>query len=210
MTVRPAKLADVDKIVAVQQEVWGPECPHRATPEMVRSRIERFPEGTYVGEVEGEIVGDACSQMCTFDLDHPPATWAEATDNGTIRATHDPQGDTLFGVDICLTGSQRGRVIVMTPLVEHTYQLLYRHRLKRLVIVTRVPAYHEHADQMSIDDFLRGRKENGHFLDPMLHFLMQIPGIYIVRALEGFFTDPRSCNYGIMLAATNPGYVKRV
>ena len=63
--------------------------------------------------------------------------------------------------------------------------------------------------RMTIDEFLRARKENGHFLDPMLHFLMQIPGMYIVRALAGFFEDSASRNYGVMLAADNPGYVKK-
>jgi len=208
LAVRRAVPADVDEIVAVQKEVWGEDSPHRATPEMLQSRIERFSEGFYVGEVDGQIVGDACSQICSIDLASPPATWVEATDHGTIRTTHDPGGDTLFGVDICLRLVQRGRVIVMTPLVRHTYQLLWQHGLKRLVVVTRVPAYHEFADTMGIDEFLRARKENRHFLDPMLHFLMQIPGIYIVRVLKDFYTDPASCNYGVMLAADNPGYLK--
>ena len=207
--MRLATPADVDGIVAVQGEAWGESSPHRATPEMVRSRIAVFGEGFFVGEVDGEMVGDACTQICSLDLDHPPTTWAEATDHGADRRTHDPNGDTLFGVDICLSPDQRGRVIVMTPLVRHTYQLLCRHRLKRLVMVTRVPAYHEYADRMDIDQFLRQRKENGHHVDPMLHFLMQIPGIYIVRAMPDFFADPASGNYGVMLAATNPGYVKK-
>ena len=96
--IRLAIPADVDAIVALGNEVW-PSFP--SSREKIASRIEVFPEGNYVVEHNGEIVGYTCTQFIEYDLEsHPPFTWEEITDGGTLKKSHHLDNPHLYGVAI--------------------------------------------------------------------------------------------------------------
>jgi hypothetical protein len=58
-----------------------------------------FPEGQYLAEADGQVVGYATSLIVQLDDDAHWYTYEEITGGGTF-STHDPSGDTLYGADI--------------------------------------------------------------------------------------------------------------
>ena len=58
-----------------------------------------FPEGQFLAEADGEVIGYATSLIVQLDDDAHSYTYEEITGGGTF-STHDPSGDTLYGADI--------------------------------------------------------------------------------------------------------------
>ncbi len=95
---RNAKLADVEKLIKLELEVWGQDMA--ADREKWISRLTIFPQGTFVAESNGRIVGVVVTHIIKWD--YPPGyypTWAEATAGGYIT-NHDEEGDTAYGVNM--------------------------------------------------------------------------------------------------------------
>ena len=101
--VRQANMKDINDILIVEEEAWPDGL--RASKEQFISRIKVFPEGTLVAEEvdEGNIVGVVVTEILNYDVKNPIPTWKEATDNGLIEKTHNPNGDTLYGVDLSVS-----------------------------------------------------------------------------------------------------------
>jgi hypothetical protein len=103
LTVRPATLQDIDEMLRIEGEAWPDGA--RATRRMLQARTSTFPEGQLCAFANGQMVGHAATQIVRLDLSMPPATWFEATDNGYIVGTHEPDGDTLYGVNMSASNS---------------------------------------------------------------------------------------------------------
>ncbi|MBU6248601.1 MAG: carbon-nitrogen hydrolase, partial [Xanthomonadaceae bacterium] len=95
LQLRLAVPADVPQLVELTARVYTAEWGHSA--EMLRSQQTHFPEGQFVVEYEGRIVG-CCA---TFRIDEAtslaPHTWAQITGGG-MASRHKPDGDWLYGM----------------------------------------------------------------------------------------------------------------
>ena len=105
LRVRNATAADILQLVALTARVYTPEWGHSA--EMLRGQLARFTEGQFVAEYGDRIVG----YCATFRVAEQPAlaphTWREITGGG-FAARHDPEGDWLYGMDVCVDPDFRG------------------------------------------------------------------------------------------------------
>lgn len=107
-TIRNYTPADFNALILIQQECFPPPFPSELwwSEEQLISHVKHFPEGTLCIEVDGRLVGSMTSLLVDFDPDNPIHTWEDITDNGYIR-THDPNGDTLYIVDLCVSPAYR-------------------------------------------------------------------------------------------------------
>lgn len=199
--VRQAVMEDVEGILNLEEEVW-PE-GLRATKDQFVSRIETFPEGILVAAINGTIVGVVATEIVVYDLTKPGLTWAAITDEGFIKKTHNPAGDTLYGVDLSVSpfGVNAARM-----LMEQIGKLTIRYHLKRGILGARIPRYHKVASEIKVEEYVNGKK--GHRpLDPELAFYTRL-GLKIAKIIPDYIKDPESCNYGVLMVWDNPFYGK--
>ena len=135
--VRQAKVDDLEALLLVEEKAWPERL--RASREMYESRLHTFPEGTLVAEVEGKIEGVVVVQILNFSSTPHIRTWNEATDHGYIRNSHDPKGNTLYGVN--LSASPRTQSRVGVALLEAVGKLAIRHNFKQIVLGGRIPSF---------------------------------------------------------------------
>ena len=201
LIVRPAQLKDLDEILIVEEEAW-PESL-RATREQFISRIETFPEGTQVAVADGHVIGVVSTEIVNYNLEKPIPTWNEITDHGFIKRTHNPEGDSLYGVDLSIAHFVEN---ASRLLMEAVGKLVIRFNLKQGILGARIPRYHKFRDKMTVEEYINGRRGNRP-MDPELAFYKGL-GLKIVRALPNYIDDPESCNYGVLLVWRNPFYGK--
>lgn len=201
MIVRRAQIEDIEGILSVEEEVWPEEL--RATANQFISRIETFPEGTIVAVVNGTIVGVIATEIIDYDFNQSALTWDEITDRGFIKETHNPNGDTLYGVDLSVSPFGVG---ASRLLMQEIGRLTIGHNLKQGILGARIPRYHKFADIMSAEEYVNTKRKN-RSIDPELIFYARL-GLKVVRVIPNYIEDPESCNYGVLLVWDNPFYGK--
>ncbi len=199
--IRQAKVEDIERIIILEEEVW-PE-GLRATRSQFLSRIETFPEGVIIAIADDTIVGVVATEIVSYNLSNLGLTWKEITDEGFIRGTHNPNGDTLYGIDLSVSSSG---INSSKLLMEQIGRLIIGRNLKRGILGARIPRYFKVADKMSAEEYVNGRRNNRP-LDPELIFYTRL-GLRIAKVIPDYIGDPESCNYGVLMVWDNPFYGK--
>lgn len=201
--IRRWKKSDIAGIVA---------CQHAAYPLMsARSladerkfamQLAAFPEGQFVAESDGLIVGYCTSLIVMLDDDAPWYSFDEITGVGTF-STHDPSGDTLYGADIAVHPDHRGKGIA-SAFYKRRKALLARLNLRRMVAGGRIPGYAAVSKRMSPEEYVEAVKR-GELKDPALSAHLRAG--YVVRRVHfAYLHDSESMNYATALEFENPSF----
>jgi GNAT superfamily N-acetyltransferase len=144
---------DIPGIIRLQQESF----PYMAMDGIVwkehnlKSHIKIFPEGQFVAEFEGVIIGSASSLIVRLEPEYAEHTYNQITGAGMFT-THDPEGGSLYGADVS-THPEMRRMGIATALYEARRQLAARLNLRRIIAGGRLFNYCEHAKEMSADEY---------------------------------------------------------
>lgn len=209
IVVRPAISHDIDEIVRIDAEVWGNIFP--GTRKMFASRIQTFPEGgIVVAEIDGQIEAFVSVQL-TNSFQNVKGDWNSLTDYGTIRKTHDPNGEWLYGVGLAAT-AKASKYKVVTSLLLYIGRLVIRWDKKGVILSSRVPGYKRHAKKMTPESYVLARKD-GKLIDPELRVYEQyrlrvINPPVILKDYMGEGSDPDSLGYSVLIGWENPFYCK--
>lgn len=198
--VRPYTLADWDGLLQIQRESFPPPFPEEQlwSRAQIESHLHYFPDGALCAEVEGELVGSATALITLHDPDHLDHTWADVTAEGWI-SNHNPGGDTLYGVDICVRPAFRGQGVAKA-LYEARFALVQRLGLKRFMAGGRMPGYHHHAHRLSPREYL-AEVEAQRLTDPAITPQLKA-GLRAVALLTGYIADPESYDHAVLLEWT--------
>ncbi|GIP39358.1 putative N-acetyltransferase YkwB [Paenibacillus sp. J31TS4] len=193
---------DFAELIRIQQESFPPPFPPELwwNEEQLGSHIALFPEGALCIEVDGVLAGSMTGLLVRFDPARPEHTWAEVTDDGYIR-THDPDGDTLYVVDICIRPAYR-KLDLGRWLMQAMYELVVHKGLVRLLGGGRMPGYHRYAGELSPERYVEA-VERGELRDPVLTFLLRC-GRTPTAVVEGYLDDEESLNYAALMEWRNP------
>src|SRR6185437_11794580 len=135
LQVRQATPADVSQLVELTGRIYGPEWGHSA--EMLLSQQTHFPEGQFVVEYEGRIVG----YCATFRIDEAtalaPHTWMQITGGG-MGSRHKPDGNWLYGMEVVVHPDYRGMRIGQR-LYQARKRLCMDLKLRGIVFGGRIP-----------------------------------------------------------------------
>lgn len=159
------------------------------------SHLARFPEGQFVAEVDGILVGTSTCMRVRLERALTPHTWTEITARGTL-ATHDPVGNALYGVNIAVEPALQGLGIG---------HALYRARIalaqslgcRWFVAGARIPGYHQHAAQLSPEAYLQAVRE-GRVFDPTLSRQMKV-GFEVRGLLMDYAPDPETQGHAALI-----------
>lgn len=199
--IRPWTEADISGIVACHRAVYGhlyeeAELYGRRKYEM---QFRAFPEGQFLAELNGQVVGYATSIIVQLDDDDHWYTYRELTGSGTF-STHTPSGDTLYGADIAVHPDFRRRG-VSNRLYQKRRQLMRKYNLRRMVAYGRIPDYHRVSGKMTAEAYVRAVVA-GDMWDSALNAHLAA-GYQVKRLLLDYMEDEDSLNYTTWLEMLN-------
>jgi predicted amidohydrolase/GNAT superfamily N-acetyltransferase len=165
-------------------------------------QLAAFPEGQFLAEIDGKVVGYATSILVQLEDEDQWYTWNEITGSGTF-STHEPAGDTLYGSDIAVDPEYRGRGIAGL-LYRERNKLLKRYNLRRMIAHGRLPGYAAHAGDMTAEEYV-DKVQAGEIKDSALNAHLKA-GYRVTRVVLDYMTDQSSLNYSTLLEVQNPDY----
>lgn len=167
--------------------------------------LEIFPEGQIVIIADHEVAGCALSLIIDSDKLEDDHTYAEVTGNYTF-STHDPDGDTLYGIDVLISPEYRG-LRLGRRLYDARKELCEQLNLKAILFGGRIPNYQDYSEQLSPKEYIQkvARKE---IYDPVLSFQLS-NDFHVKRILTGYLPgDVSSQEYATLMEWNNIYYVK--
>ncbi|MFT5435218.1 MAG: putative amidohydrolase/GNAT superfamily N-acetyltransferase [Myxococcota bacterium] len=202
LIVRRLEAADVDAVRDLQSRGFKNLAPW--TRRELSAQLVRFPEGQIVIEIDGAIVGSSSSLIVHGDDWERPHTFADVSDNGLI-GTHDPEGDTLYGIDIVVDPLYRGMRLARR-LYEARQDVCREFGLERMFLAGRMPGYAEHASEMKPRAYLEKVLHKSLFDSVLTSQLSN--GFSVLRVLTGYLPeDAQSAGNAVLMQWLNPDYL---
>jgi ribosomal protein S18 acetylase RimI-like enzyme len=200
IAIRPYTLADLPQLIRIQQECFPPPFPSELwwRAEQIASQVERFSAGALCAVENDELVGSATCNRLRFDPAHPNHTWAEAADDGYLR-NYDPQGDTLYGIDVAVRPAWRGRGVARA-LYQARFALVRALGLKRFLAGSRISGYHRHAATLSAAAYVAAVVA-GRLEDPVITPQLRA-GLRPVALVPGYLPDTEARDFALLMEWT--------
>jgi len=200
LEVRQAETGDVSSISRLAQRVYEDFPPY--TRGQIRGQINNFPRGCFVAILDGELIGYCASMRMPGERALRPHTWDEITGNG-YGSRHDPNGDWLYGYEMCVDPRVRGTRIGRR-LYEERRSLAEELELKGIVFGGRMPNFSRFARRVEGPEDYVEQVIAGRIHDPVLRFQLA-NGFEPIGLLKGYLPeDRRSRGYAVHLVWRNP------
>ena len=198
---------DIPNIVELQKVAF----PYMAAegvywkPDQLESHLKVFPEGQFVAEYHGKIIGSCSSLIITLEPEYKEHTWKEACGDSFFKG-HNPNGDSLYGADVSAHPDYR-RLGVATKLYGARKALAINLNLRRIIAGGRLFNYCDYAKELTPIEYVKKVKKH-EIKEPVLTFQIR-NGFKFIKILPNYMKDPRSLNYATFIEWKNPNYVEK-
>jgi GNAT superfamily N-acetyltransferase len=192
-------LADLDDVVALQRDCFPEPFPEELLwqKEHLERHLEIFPEGQFVVREEGKVVASASNAILSEEHYQKHLPWEEAV-GGFWMSAHDPNGTTLYGLDISVAPACRGRGLGASLYLAR-FALVRRLKLKRYATSCRMPGFAEWvAHNPGKDRDYVSEVRNGRIVDRTLTPLLRY-GLVPLGIAYDHMDDPESLNCACLL-----------
>lgn len=176
IVLRHLTAEDFDAIITLQLACFPTLPPW--TLSNLQNHLRYFAAGQFVLEIEGRIVASCSSVVLDYSEFSDWHDWRQAADDGDI-SNHDPEGDTLYGIEIQVHPEFRGMRLARR-LYDARKRLCRELNLARIVIGGRIPGFSAHAEDLSAEDYVQSVMER-RLYDPVL--TTQIANGFVLRQL---------------------------
>jgi len=202
LEVRNARMADIPAIQALTGKAYASSGMGTYSAEMLRGQINHFPEGQFVVMQGDKVIGHCATFIISGEIALKPHTWMEITGGG-YASRHDPDGDHLYGMEVCVDPDYRGFRIGQR-LYNERKKLCQEWRLKGIVFGGRLPTLRRRARRFaSVEAYVEAVQEKK-LRDPVLSFQLR-NGFQILGVLPKYMPfDQESMGYGVHLLWPNP------
>lgn len=204
LIVRRARRADLDALSDLSKRVYGPveAYPRR----MLRAQLNNFPDGQFVAEYDGKIVGHCATFMISEKIARAPHTWAEITGQG-LGSRHDDGGDILYGMEVSVDPGYR-RLRIGQRLYDARKQLCQSLDLKGIVFGGRMPGLQRRMKSIGSPEAYLEAVQDKKVRDNVVSFHLA-NDFEIVGVLRDYDpTDRQSLGYATHMYWHNPLYVE--
>jgi predicted amidohydrolase/GNAT superfamily N-acetyltransferase len=202
LRVRSATRRDIPAIAVLSARVYAGSGMQGYSEGLLTGQLNNFPDGQFVAVVDDYVVGYCATFRVSEALGLQPHCWAEITGNG-YASRHDPGGDWLYGMEVCVDPDYRGYRIGqrMYNLRKSLCQDL---GLKGIVFAGRLPTLARRIKKFSsVEDYVEQviqKKQR----DPVLSFQLR-NGFEMIGIIPHYLDlDQQSLGYGIHLVWRNP------
>ena len=203
--IRNTKSEDVSNIVDLQKISYPYLAPYGNIwrSEELESHLRIFPKGQFVAvEPDGTIVGSASTFIASLNPEYVEHTWKDITADG-LFTTHISSGDTLYLADVSTHPKHRHEGIG-GMIIDTWKELVTELDLRRMIGGGRLFNYTEHADKMSVNEYVEKVME-GEIKDLVLSFELDV-GFSFIKILPNYLNDVRSLNFAGFIEWLNPKY----
>ncbi len=193
LIIRHRSLDDLPAIQALMARVYAPPLhgPEAVWSERSMLRhLARFPQGQFVADLEGAVVGTSTCMRLSLERALAPHTWGDLTARGTL-ATHEPEGEALYGVNIAVDPACQGQG-VGHALYEARIALARSQGCRWFVA-----GYHRHAERMSPEEYL-AEVAAGRLFDPTVSKQMAV-GFQVRGLLRDYAPDPETLGHAALI-----------
>ncbi|CAA6606296.1 Hydrolase YhcX [Rhodospirillaceae bacterium LM-1] len=166
LVLRHLTLDDYEDLKAIMDRVYA-NMGGAWTKEHIASQLAHFPEGQICIENKGRVIAVALSLIVKYADWGDKHTYAEITADGFIT-THNPQGDTLYGVDLFVDPDFRD-LRLGRRLYDARKEMCESMNLRAIVAGGRIPGYKDYAGKMTPRQYIELVK-NKELHDPVLSF----------------------------------------
>ncbi len=201
LIVRPLRKGDFKAVQALQRRCFPDIEPW--TTEQLESQLAIFPEGQLCVELDGALVATSSSLIVDEEDFGSWHSLKQVSDGGYIR-NHDPNGDTLYGIDIAVDLQHRGMRLARR-LYEARKEMCQRKNLRAILISGRIPGYQAVSHQMTAEEYVR-RVVAKRLKDPVLT-TQRANGFAVREVLRDYLpSDKESCGYAVFMEWLNPDH----
>jgi ribosomal protein S18 acetylase RimI-like enzyme len=197
---RRMMLADIEPILRLEAACFpGIPADKHWHPDMLQAHITKFPEGQFVAEIDGWVLGSSTSLRVPLGRALAPHRWTEITGGGYLT-THDPEGDCIYGTEIMVHPDAR-RGGIAKRLYRLRQRLAVETNARALVTGGRIPGYDKHAATMTAVEYVKSvlaSERTDRTLSAQLG-----AGFSVIGVLSDYITDPKSRNHATLLAWWN-------
>ena len=137
LIIRPALSADAKPVAALSAKVYGKG--EAFSQAQIRGLVNNFPEGQFVAEYEGAIVGYCSALLVSSRQAFAPHSRHEITGGGFGVVPAD-NADILYGMEVCVDPDFR-RLRIGERFYRKRRELCQNFELKGIVIAGRMPGY---------------------------------------------------------------------
>ena len=198
--VRNATLEDIYGIRKLVEKVY-PQFPPYSTDQL-RGQINNFPDGQFVAVYDDVIVGYCATFRIGSEAALAPHTWNEITGNG-FASRHDPNGEYLYGFEVCVDPDYRG-LRIGQRLYNERKKLCRYYRLKGIVFGGRMPGFRKRINQVKTPEQYIEQVKVRKLRDPVLSFQLR-NGFEIIGVLNNYLpSDSESMGYAAHMIWKNP------
>ena len=137
LIIRQARAADAPAIARLSVKVYS--VGDAFTRAEIRGQINNFPEGQFVAEYEGKVVGHCATMVLTAEQAFAPHDWEEISAGGYGRPPAEA-GEVLYGFEVCVDPDYR-RLRIGQRLYRKRKELCQELELKGIAFAGRMPGY---------------------------------------------------------------------
>ena len=205
IVVRNAKISDIAGIRKLVASAYPPHM-NSYSPDALRGHINHFPQGQFVVVYEQQIVGYCATFKISGEIALAPHTWNQITGYG-YASRHDPHGDYLYGMEVCVHPDYRG-FRIGNRIYTARKRLCQSEGLKGIVFAGRLPGYGRRIKQYpDVHDYVEAVRKKD-IRDPVLSFQLRNQ-FEIIGVLDNYLEeDKQSQSYAAHLLWQNANVSK--
>lgn len=204
LKLRNLRLSDYPDVQRIMDTVYA-SLGGAWTQQQFAAQIRRFPEGQICIEDNGRVVAFAITLIVNYDRYGDQHSYKQITGNGWL-STHDPNGDVLYGVDVCVDPEYR-QMRLGRRLYVARKELCRRLNLRAIVAGGRIPGYRDYADRMSPEEYIELVRRS-EIYDPILSFQLANE-FHVRRVIRNYIPDAASHDYATLVQWDNIFYEEK-
>ncbi|MEZ5947229.1 MAG: hypothetical protein R3C04_10345 [Hyphomonas sp.] len=171
LIVRNAETRDIPGIIDMSERVYGTGMGYG--PSEILGQINRFPDGQFVAEYEGRIVGYCATFIISGEVALKPHTWTGNPPARALPPRHDPGNGMLYGMDVMVHPITGACASGGASTIAGTEDLCQWLELKGIVFGGRMPGYARHAkDYPDPKDYINAVLDQK-LKDPVINFQLR-------------------------------------
>ena len=202
LTLRQLRLSDFKAVKSIMDTVYS-NLGGSWTKKEFEALLNAFPEGQICITDKGKVVAGALSIIVRYADYGDKHTYDEIVGKGEFN-THNPDGDTLYGVDVFVHPDYRN-LRLGRRLYDARKEICENLNLRAIIAGGRIPGYLEYAEKMSPKKYIE-MVRNKEIYDPILTFQLS-NAFHVRKILKGYMpSDQESKAYATLLEWINVYY----
>lgn len=206
LVTRNLQIEDYDRVVEIMRKCYPMMKGDIWLKPQIEKLIEYFPEGQICVDDHGKVVAFALAIIVDYSKFGDSHSYEQIIDDSKF-GSHDPEGDVLYGIDVCVDPDYRG-MRLGRRLYDSRKELCENLNLRSIVAGGRIPNYHKYSDQYTPKEYIQKVREKEVY-DPVLYFQMS-NDFHVRKILKNYIPyDKASGSYAVLIEWNNIYYEEK-